>query len=887
MNQNSAEGKGNGLAPQLERLHAQLQEREKEVTALLEQAFQYMHQDVKKARTLFQKAKEEANTVFDLYEKVEKVTESLHETMGPLYSEIEEMQRRQAAMGKAMLLGGIGTAEMQLGNLSDAQKISEEALSFLGKEANPVKGLLWENLGIIYQMKGFLNKADDYYESAFNEYTKLEMWEGAARTKSLKAGSALIRGDHAGFFRLIDEAIAFARSHKLPELERKIRNMKTRHLVSRDVTGEDEKTVEKELLQTKEQSRDESETDTDKHIDKLVDYKLLDADYQLRYGSDLAVERRLQEVLRTAKIPEYKQWSMKLSLAEACESQGDIDKAIEYVEDAHEIAKQLGIMDMVHIALEILVLLRWDKGTKEQRECAIEEINSVIEQLRSEKREEYLAETLLQRALLKFQDRKLEAALADIEEAEKHATTPGRRFGVLFSKSGTLKHMGRKEEALTANLQAINLFEEQFSSEKSTLPGWRYRLDQIEGLYEGATLLAADLNRFKQAFEFSDNGKAWLLRHQLTQTALATKKSRQESGGTFEGLRALLARESATMVQFCVVGKRTLLLVLDPRKQDPEVFSIELSENELKTLFSSRPNDEKTSRDGNRIWEDIIRNALPELSEKFMPKLRDVAENCDLLYLVPNSLLFFVPFAALTSKDGTPLVKHCALVYTPSAAVLEYCFSRRTELKERTCLAFGVGEASDDDIVFSFAEHAREIADLNWEDSKWLLPEATKEQFLEAIKNYNVLHLSCHGFIDETVHDSLSASYIQFANNQELTARDIFNIGGHLNADLVFLNACLSGKFRLHLESEVGGFWQGFLHAGARSLITTLASVNPESAQELAMKFYQQWLSGNVTKAEALRRAQLSIYQEEKKEEKEKKDDPLHWASHILIGDHR
>lgn len=81
------------------------------------------------------------------------------------------------------------------------------------------------------------------------------------------------------------------------------------------------------------------------------------------------------------------------------------------------------------------------------------------------------------------------------------------------------------------------------------------------------------------------------------------------------------------------------------------------------------------------------------------------------------------------------------------------------------------------------------------------------------------------------------------------------------------------------MNSEVGGFWEAFLAAGAASLIATLSYVDPLSAQMLARQFYREWLSGEATKAEALRRAQLWM--------RSHRPEPEHWATHILIGDHR
>jgi CHAT domain-containing protein len=102
-------------------------------------------------------------------------------------------------------------------------------------------------------------------------------------------------------------------------------------------------------------------------------------------------------------------------------------------------------------------------------------------------------------------------------------------------------------------------------------------------------------------------------------------------------------------------------------------------------------------------------------------------------------------------------------------------------------------------------------------------------------------------------------------------------LDGALPAQMVVLNACVSGRFEAPLAGEVGGFWEGFLRAGAASLVATLVYVHPSDALDLVLAFYRNWLPGHLTKAEALRQAQLEL--------RRRQPEPEHWATHILVGD--
>jgi CHAT domain-containing protein len=340
----------------------------------------------------------------------------------------------------------------------------------------------------------------------------------------------------------------------------------------------------------------------------------------------------------------------------------------------------------------------------------------------------------------------------------------------------------------------------------------------------------------------------------------------------FDDIWDLLAAESLAMAMFCVTGRGTLTLVLDPKEKEPQCVFVDLTEAELKTLIPAELDSEE--------WNKALFQALPTLSKKLGPPLREVMKHCATLYLVPDSRLYFVPFAALTFDHGSRLIEHCALAYAPSAAVLRWCRSRRTKSVERTCLALGVGSAGDGQKSISFAEQTRNIvAEQKWTKLKLLLDdEATVQRFLDEAPHFTALHLSCHGRVEASKPGALSASYLELHGHMPLSAKAVFALNGQLQAELVFLNACLSGRFQSEIGSEVGGFWEAFLHAGAASLVATLTYVDPGPAQQLAQNFYQRWLSKNLTKAEALRQVQLLMHRQN--------IPPSHWASHILIGDY-
>ena len=376
------------------------------------------------------------------------------------------------------------------------------------------------------------------------------------------------------------------------------------------------------------------------------------------------------------------------------------------------------------------------------------------------------------------------------------------------------------------------------------------------------------MGRARQAFDWAEDGKARSLHRQLAQSERGQSSPRP----TFEQLRAALAEDASALLSFSVTAWGTLAFVVDPRQAQPLVFALELTAGQLNEWILLPEGQENAEG-----WREAIFGRLPQLSRALLhpleATLRDLSQRCPTLVIVPDAALFLAPFAALTFSDDTPLIAHLALTHAPSAAVWALCRARRAHraLQDKSCLALGVGTAGE----FSLAEQARAVAALGWARHE-VLAEATEAEFWARAPHFSVLHLGCHGVLANSVLDALQSSLLVLGDGH-LTAAEVFAARGALPAELVFLNACLSGRFRPGTQSEVGGFWRAFLHAGAAALVATLIQVHPATAQRLALDFYRHWLEGDLTKAEALRRAQLKMHRDG--------EAACEWASYLLIGD--
>jgi CHAT domain-containing protein len=112
-----------------------------------------------------------------------------------------------------------------------------------------------------------------------------------------------------------------------------------------------------------------------------------------------------------------------------------------------------------------------------------------------------------------------------------------------------------------------------------------------------------------------------------------------------------------------------------------------------------------------------------------------------------------------------------------------------------------------------------------------------------------------------------------------LTTLDIFNM--HLDASLVTLSACETGRTVVSGGDELFGLTRAFMTAGAASLILTFWPVEDRSTTTVMKVFYDNLLAGQ-DKIAALQNAQLSLMASTGSEHSMH---PYFWAPFFLIGD--
>lgn len=248
------------------------------------------------------------------------------------------------------------------------------------------------------------------------------------------------------------------------------------------------------------------------------------------------------------------------------------------------------------------------------------------------------------------------------------------------------------------------------------------------------------------------------------------------------------------------------------------------------------------------------------------------------MVIVPDGVLWQVPFQALQQANGKFLVENAAIDYIPSLAVLSALKSTAGNRHgARTLLAMGNpgGETQ---------EQADEVMALEklygHENTRVLIGKAaTVSQFREGSPTFDMVHIAAHGIFDD--HEPMS-SHMQLAAESAqpqagwLRAREIQSM--QLHAELVVLSGCETGKGSFEDGEGLVGMSWATLAAGAHGSLASAWRVEASSTTEMMIAFHQGILHG-MSKAESLRRAELQLIHTEKH------GHPFYWAAFVLMGD--
>ncbi len=253
----------------------------------------------------------------------------------------------------------------------------------------------------------------------------------------------------------------------------------------------------------------------------------------------------------------------------------------------------------------------------------------------------------------------------------------------------------------------------------------------------------------------------------------------------------------------------------------------------------------------------------------------DILEGWDVdtLVIAPDGPLRTIPFAALHDGD-THLIQRYAMSVTPSLDVLP-APARRSRRP-----AAVMGAVSDG--VQGYAplpgvtEEVRAVGALI--ESSVLLNEGFDPGPIRRALTSNTpdfVHIASHGEFGGSYGDSYLLTYTDRLTLNQLDRLIRDTRGPEAPIDLLALSACSTADGDDRAALGLAGV---ALKAGARSAIASLWEVSDAAATRLIERFYAEYFVQGVSKAEALRRAQLDLLSQQATAH------PAYWSPFLLVG---
>lgn len=151
---------------------------------------------------------------------------------------------------------------------------------------------------------------------------------------------------------------------------------------------------------------------------------------------------------------------------------------------------------------------------------------------------------------------------------------------------------------------------------------------------------------------------------------------------------------------------------------------------------------------------------------------------------------------------------------------------------------------------------------------------ATKAAFLKEAPQYNVLHITTHGYPEGLVFQKTNPT----DSSNDISISDIYGLS--LNTHFTFLSACETGQGQLNQAEGVMSLGRAFTYAGAQSVMMSQWSIPDGATADIAKTFYEYCGQG-LPKDVAEQRAEIDFLNKAS-------DTQLHpnnWAALTLIGD--
>jgi CHAT domain-containing protein/Flp pilus assembly protein TadD len=261
--------------------------------------------------------------------------------------------------------------------------------------------------------------------------------------------------------------------------------------------------------------------------------------------------------------------------------------------------------------------------------------------------------------------------------------------------------------------------------------------------------------------------------------------------------------------------------------------------------------------------------------------------------IIPDNLLYYLPFESLPATadaNGKTLLETTDISYQFSSRFIVTQAARKqppssTPFQTLAFAPFVQAGKQFPHHEYNFMQQlpasAQEIANLP--GRSFINEQATKEQFLQQLQQYPVIHLATHAIADT---GNSAASFIAFYPHTQQPAKDALYLEElyGLNMEgtrLIIISACETGHGQLVNSEGVLSLTRGFAYAGCASMVNSLWKADDNATAAILHQFHF-YLQKGFTKSKALRQAKLDYLHSNALYKT-----PDYWAHLILTGDNQ
>jgi CHAT domain-containing protein/tetratricopeptide (TPR) repeat protein len=330
-----------------------------------------------------------------------------------------------------------------------------------------------------------------------------------------------------------------------------------------------------------------------------------------------------------------------------------------------------------------------------------------------------------------------------------------------------------------------------------------------------------------------------------------------------------LRSEDSALLEYAITETGAHLFVLTRSGSVPELqhFRVRADQTLERDIQAFR--DQVAGRDLN--YRKLGASLYARLIEPARQQLRGKST----LVIVPDGVLWQVPFQALLSPSNRHLLQDFAIFYSPSFSVLRE-MQRVHESREQPNPRLLAVDAALAPVTRREVEGLRQVYGPP-NVRVFSGADADEERIKREAPNYQILHFNAHGVFQDR-HPMDSYLVLAKAGKPEggvLQAREMMNLD--LRADLVVLSGCETGRGVLGSgEGLIGMTWALFI-AGSPSTVASQWKVDAESTSQFMLDFHRRLR--HQPKAKALQQAALTVMQ------KPEFRHPFYWSGFVLMGE--